>query len=271
MTPSTALVLGGGGLLGIGWMTGVLAALEESSALVAADADVVIGTSAGSATGAAVLQSGSASTLFESMTRKSRRNAELTPTGDLAAPMQAFASIAASTAPDPERAQRFVALSDALSTADPHARRDAVESRLSGTTWPIALRVTALRSDGRIVVFGSDSGVGLVDAVTASCAVPGIWPTVSIDGATYVDGGSLSPTNAHLAEDAERVVVLAPMVDDPATARPDIAAVLDRATVISPSPTTLSRSGDNPFDPDIRGLAAVLGYDDGLEALSLLR
>ena len=264
----SALVLGGGGLLGIGWMTGVLAALEESGSVVAADADVVVGTSAGSATAAAILQSGSATSYFDSMVRKSRRNRELAPTGDVIASMQAFAAIAASGMSDSERARRFIALSDALATAAPQARRDAVASRLSGSIWPEALQVTAIRADGVLEVFSPDSGVDLVDAVTASCAVPGIWPTVSIDGSTYFDGGSFSPTNAHLAAASEHVVVIAPVPDDPQTAPPPIAAVLARAKVVAPSARTLSLSGDNPFDPDIRGLAASLGYDDGVDAMS---
>lgn len=268
MTTSSALVLGGGGLLGIGWMTGVLAALEESGSVVAADADIVIGTSAGSATATAILQSGSANSYFDSMVRKSRRNVELAPTGDVTASMQAFAAIAASGMSDSERAQRFIALSNALATADPQARRQAVAARLSGSIWPEALRVTAIRADGTLEVFSPDSGVDLVDAVTASCAVPGIWPTVSIDGSIYVDGGSFSPTNAHLAVESERVVVIAPVPDDPETAPPHIAAVLARAQVVAPSARTLSLSGDNPFDPDIRGLAATLGYDDGVAATS---
>ncbi|BDH13086.1 hypothetical protein HOK021_42650 [Streptomyces hygroscopicus] len=47
----TALVLGGGGLTGIGWEIGVLAGLADAG-LDLADADVVIGTSAGSIVGA---------------------------------------------------------------------------------------------------------------------------------------------------------------------------------------------------------------------------
>jgi NTE family protein len=50
-----------------------------------------------------------------------------------------------------------------------------------------------------MVTFAKDSGVDLVDAVAASCAVPGVWPPVTIDGSRYIDGGVRSGTNADMA------------------------------------------------------------------------
>lgn len=103
---ATAIVLGGGGLVGIGWMTGVLAALEEAGALRLGDAAAVIGTSAGSAVGTAILQSGSAADQFDIMVRASRRNDELTPEGDVASALEAFFEVASSGAPRAERARQ---------------------------------------------------------------------------------------------------------------------------------------------------------------------
>ena len=53
---------------------------------------------------------------------------------------------------------------------------------------------------GEFTVFTADSGVDLVDAVAASCAVPGVWPPVTIGDRRFVDGGVRSPVNADLAE-----------------------------------------------------------------------
>ena len=67
--------------------------------------------------------------------------------------------------------------------------------------WPERdLQVTAVEAEsGRFVTFTRDSGVDLVEAVAASCAVPLVWPAVTIDGHHYVDGGMRSTANADLA------------------------------------------------------------------------
>ena len=49
-----ALVLGGGGITGIAWELGVIAGLAEAGVRLA-DADLVVGTSAGSVVGAQLL------------------------------------------------------------------------------------------------------------------------------------------------------------------------------------------------------------------------
>ena len=70
-------------------------------------------------------------------------------------------------------------------------------------------------SDGQRIVFGRDGAtrVPVADAVAASCAVPGFFEPVTIDGVRYVDGGAHSPTNADLVanEDLDLVVVSSPM------------------------------------------------------------
>ena len=50
-----------------------------------------------------------------------------------------------------------------------------------------------------------------MDAVTASTALPGLVPTVSINGARYIDGGVRSPENADLASGYANVMVLSPL------------------------------------------------------------
>jgi NTE family protein len=87
---------------------------------------------------------------------------------------------------------------------------------LTGDKWPDnKLWIVAAKvPDGRRVVFdGTTSPCDVALAVSASCAIPGIFAPVHIDGSTYVDGGVHSPTNADLvaAEDVETVVVISPM------------------------------------------------------------
>ena len=72
--------------------------------------------------------------------------------------------------------------------------------------------VTAVNAHtGELAAFDRDSGVDLVDAVTASTALPGLVPTHSINGTRYIDGGVRSADNADLASGYANVVVLSPL------------------------------------------------------------
>jgi NTE family protein len=61
------------------------------------------------------------------------------------------------------------------------------------------------------VTWDRDSGVELVLAVASSCAVPLVWPPMTINGRRYMDGGLRSPSNADVAVGYTRVIVVAPM------------------------------------------------------------
>ncbi|MFD5077263.1 patatin-like phospholipase family protein [Streptomyces sp. NPDC058371] len=264
---STAVVLGGGGLAGIGWTIGVLAALEEAGALRLASVDHVVGTSAGAAVAAAVLQSG-AGAEFDRTVRKGRRNAELAPAVALADVLPDVLAVHGTDESVAAKTEKLAALSRERSGTDPARRREVIAGRLRKDAWPDArFSVTAVRADGEATVFTADSGVGIVDAITASCAVPGLWPVVTIDGVDYVDGGTYSLTNAELAAHADRVLVLRPQPELPAYVTAERQQLLDRAVVLEPSERARAGFGADPFDPDVRGVAAVLGYEDGLAAV----
>src|SRR6202034_736851 len=83
MTERHALVLGGGGVAGIAWMTGLLAGLAEAGDDISG-ADVIIGTSAGAAV-AAQLGSGLAlDELYARQAEPERQAAEIAAEIDLA-------------------------------------------------------------------------------------------------------------------------------------------------------------------------------------------
>lgn len=94
-------------------------------------------------------------------------------------------------------------------------RRAVIEGRLPVRGWPSRdLRVTAVNAlTCDLRVFDRDSRIGLVNAVAASCAVPMIWPPVTIGGSRHVDGGVRSVNNLSLAAGYERVLLMAPMED----------------------------------------------------------
>jgi NTE family protein len=80
------------------------------------------------------------------------------------------------------------------------ARRAVFEAALATRDWPAQpLQVTAIdAASGEFTAFDAGSGVTLIDAVGASCAVPGVWPPVTIGGRRYIDGGVHSVTNLDL-------------------------------------------------------------------------
>ncbi|MEU8300522.1 patatin-like phospholipase family protein [Micromonospora sp. NPDC048909] len=258
-----ALVLGGGGVTGVAWEWGVLAGLAERGVQLA-DADLVVGTSAGSVVGAQLC---SGRPVQESYA------AQLAPPQGEVAARFGFAAVArlvwaGGRTRDAARSRaRIGAMALAARTPSEASRRAVIESRLPAREWPARrLLVTAVdASSGEFVVFEAGSGVSLVDAVGASCAVPGVWPPVSIGERRYVDGGMRSPVNADLAAGAQRVVVLAPtaaafgpmprLSAQVATLR----AAGAQVAVVAPDGAARSAIGRNMLDPARRAAAARSG------------
>ena len=207
-------MLAGGGLAGIAWETGILRGIADESpgtAKALLDADVLVGTSAGS-TVAAQLGSGlGLDALFDRQITES--STELNPNVGIDEITELF--LTAMLTPDTTKAEKLqkigaVALSTA--TVTEAVRRDVIAQRLPSHDWPDrVLRISAIdTATGELVVFDRNSGVGLVDAVAASCAVPGVWPPVTIGDRRYMDGGVGSSVNMALANDCDVAVVLVP-------------------------------------------------------------
>jgi NTE family protein len=80
---------------------------------------------------------------------------------------------------------------------------------LDGVAWPAGFRCTAINTaTGQLVVWDQESGVPLLHAVAASCVVPMLFPTVTIKGARYMDGGILNHLNAALAPPTDTLAVI---------------------------------------------------------------
>jgi NTE family protein len=125
------------------------------------------------------------------------------------------------------------------------------------------LVVTAVDAEtGEFTTFTRASGVELVAAVGASCAVPGVYPPVTIDGHRYMDGGMRSPANADLATGYERIVVIAPLprgVGPMTSVDAQVSGLVSRVAVVSPDQASLAAIGRNVLDPAAREPAARAG------------
>nr|WSW47002.1 patatin-like phospholipase family protein [Streptomyces sp. NBC_01001] len=266
----TALVLGGGGLTGIGWESGILYGLAQAGVDLTA-ADLVVGTSAGSVVGAQ-LTSG----LLTPQELYERQLGD--PAGEavarLGAGLVARYAVAMVRSRDPESYRRRVgALALAADTGGEVERRKVLEARLVSHEWPERrLVVTAVDAlTGELAAFDRESGAGLVDAVSASCAVPGVWPPVTVGGRRFIDGGIRSATNADLASGCARVVILAPLalgsglVPSPAAQAARLRAAGAQVLLITPSAQARKAFGRNVLDPARRDPAARAGLAQAAE------
>jgi pimeloyl-ACP methyl ester carboxylesterase/predicted acylesterase/phospholipase RssA len=227
------LVLGAGGATGHAFHIGALTALQEATGWDPRTADVIVGTSAGAVI-AALLRGGmsprdlAARALGETLSEEGERIAGILGR------------------PEPAPAGEPLAWSDLLAAADPAYLKRAVwrpwETRIGALVaaaipagristdhlvggigrlfadwWPDrSLWINAVRlGDGQRVTFGRDGApaASVAAAVAASCAIPGYYRPVEIDGVRYVDGGAHSPTNADLlaGEGLDLVLVSSPM------------------------------------------------------------
>jgi NTE family protein len=260
-----ALVLGGGGITGIAWEIGVLAGLAEAGVDLTG-ADLVVGTSAGSVVGAQLTSGADLEALFARQLEP--------PTGEQAARMTRSAllryGLAAlrSRRDDVGFRRRIGALALAAEraglTATEQERLDVIGSRLVSREWPDRdLRITAVDAQsGEFRVLDRTSGVPLLQAVAASCAVPGVYPPVTIDGRRYVDGGMRSAANADLAEGHDRVVVLAPIprgMGPLASVDAQVTGMVARVAVVSPDDASRRAIGRNVLDPAARAGSARAG------------
>jgi NTE family protein len=233
-SPAIGLVLGAGGVVGQAYQAGVLAALEREVGWDARRASVIVGTSAGSVTGAALRMGVPATDLAASLygVPTSRRGGDILrrilpdDAGPLPAPTVKdmlrpwnlpSPALIARTARRPLAFRPDVAAATLVprGQVDISARAKGLDE-LIGSRWPDGLRICAVRrSDGARVVFGRPGSPDsrLADAVLASCAIPAYFRPVAIGGIEYLDGGVYSVTNADVlrSESLELVVIVSSM------------------------------------------------------------
>lgn len=258
-----ALVLGAGGVTGIAWEVGVLAGLAAAG-MDLRSADVVVGTSAGSVVGAQTRSEVSWPELYAAQADH--------PGSEISARIGVAVMLRLGWAwvryRDEQQARaRIGRMALAARTAPEATRREVIAARLPLLDWPgQRLLITAVdAASGEFQVFDSTSGVALADAVAASCAVPLVWPPVTIGARRFIDGGMRSPANVDLAADCARIVVIAPLTQGArrsASVARQVAALSGQARVLTVVPDQAARAamGRNPLDPRRRAPAARAGW-----------
>lgn len=205
-SPTRALVLGGGGAVGVGWQTGLLVGFREAGVDLAG-ADSILGTSAGALVGA-LLSSGHE--VADALSSLAALGQSIDPDG-LAAGDEAFLEVMrqARLEADPREALKTVGRAAKQVNTLAEDVYIGLFDTLEDTHWPASFRCTAIDVDtGELKVWDKGAGVPLPHAVAATCAIPVLFPAVTIQGRRYMDGGILSHLNAAAVAPTDVLVVL---------------------------------------------------------------
>jgi NTE family protein len=227
------LVLGGGGLIGLGFQAGALKALSERGVDVTG-VDLLMGTSAGSII-ASYLASGWEQESFFEYAHGRGHGAIVDPDQQRGEVQRLFLPVWTTAS---ERVRRVIGSGFAMASsrglwrirppaaflrkAFPAGLYSMSETRLRlredlSEAWPDrALFICAAELySGKRAAFGAPGApaAALPDAVMASISVPGVFPAVRIGGLHYVDGGVVSATSLDLAAGAgcDAILCIAPL------------------------------------------------------------
>jgi NTE family protein len=276
-----ALVLHGGGSAGNAWEIGVIAGLLDAG-LDVTEADLIIGTSAGSTAAAQITAAGPTELLANIIQQRggpARPDGGRAPIGPVGDHMERTSRIIAEAddAADMRRRMGAAALElDRSSDGSGQARwRATVAARLPSPQWPDrTMFITAVDAHtGEPVVFDRHSGVDLVDAVAASTSNGFGVPPYRIGNNRYIDGGYRRNENADLAAGYGRVLVLSPFGGrsrHPAEWGMHLGAQVEElraggsnVEAIFPDGASIAAFGTNMMDPSTRPPAARAGFDQG--------
>lgn len=276
-----ALVLGGGGPVGIAWEAGLVAGLEAEGVYLG-QADRVLGTSAGSFVGAQVASGRPAMALYEAQIALGEKDAaeraagkpasaERMPKPDLMPLVALFMKPLAEGETPEDRRREMGALALRSETITEQAFIEGFGRTLADLAWPDSFGCTAVDAlTGAFRVWGKADGVSLAAAVASSCSVPGIFPPITIEGRRYVDGGVRSATCIDLVKGARRVVAIAVVGRlgremQMAKIEPELEALKPEgeALLITPDEASLDVFGMNMMEAKDRAGIARAGFAQG--------
>jgi NTE family protein len=285
MSGRVGLVLGGGGIVGVAWEIGVLAGLADVLGWDPAGAPTIVGTSAGSIIGTNLRHG---RTLDELVAEQRQGGVRLAGAGSPADPdaaMDVFRRWAGADVMDEATARQVGELAGRAVDTDEAVMVEAFRGALPSEAWPEGdLRVVGVAvGSGRRAVWTAASGVELVRAVAASCAVPGLFPPITVDDDRYLDGGLWSGSNADVLVDdgLEQAMFVGPMgAGTTGLARFSARAVERERVALASAGTTLevlepgerfAAASMQLMDPARREEALEIGLAEGAEAAARLR
>jgi NTE family protein len=281
-----ALVLAGGGATGNAWEIGLIAGLSDAGVDLT-EADLIIGTSAGSTVAAQITSGRRPADLYAAILAEVPRPHADGPGPDRGrGPTQSGPrylewsnAIIASARDASDMRRRIGAAALEMDTSDGSAQarwREIVAARLPSHQWPRrSVLLTAVDADtGQPVAFDRDSGVDLVDAVAASTSHGfGPVPPYRIGRNRYLNGGYRRSENADLAAGCGKVLVLSPFGGrsrmpkqwrmDLASQVEDLSAGGSRVETVFPDSGAGEVFDAHALDPSGRPQAARGGYDQG--------
>ena len=275
------LVLGGGGVVGIAWEIGVLDALAQDGALDATAARTLVGTSAGSVVGTQL----AAGQRLDDLVAAQLNPPKVAVGGGAAAPdmnavMQIFGGMMTASEMTTELAKTTGRLALEAPTGSEDAWVGSFDAFMGVSDWPEAdLRVVAMScTKGERRVWSSADGVPIQRAVASSCAVPGLFPPVTIDGDRYTDGGAWSPSNADIlvGEGLDAVLFIGPIggfLTGPPQVEAELAAAAAkgaRTGSLLPGPS-FEELRMKLMDPAFRAQGLEVGREDGKAAAARVR
>jgi NTE family protein len=281
-----ALVLGGGGPLGVAWESGLIAGFAQGGVDLGL-ADYILGTSAGAIVGARLASGVEAASLADAPLDPAA--VVRPPSGGSPEAMMRMGQMmreGLGGARNPAEVRRELgALALGAEAASEAAFLEIMGRELGRVPhqgWPTrAFACTAVDAeDGGFQIWQADSGVDLLPAVASSACVPGLVTPITLQGRRYMDGGMRSPTNADLAVGYELVVVIA--VQTPAAAEGPFAKLINQeveslqsggATVVTITLDEGSAAvfGANPMDADRKPEVARAAVAQGLSQASVLK
>jgi NTE family protein len=281
------LMCGGGGLVGIAWEIGALAGLRRGGGFDPSSATVIVGTSAGSVVGAQAALGKDFDEVFEAQRTPVDAN---TPgvrqprdfTSAFAEIMPLFQTEGGLTQEISARIGKIAMTTEGLPAQEAFIR--GFERQLGTDEWPDAdLRVTAVDCEtGKRLAWTKSDDVPLSRAVASSCAIPAYFPTITIHGRQYMDGGISGESTVPLLLDAgiDALLFVGPAVrmqqgarnafDRLAAEREKVAAAGVAWHEVVPGEAFGQQVGMNLMDPTKRALGAELGLQDGIAAAERL-
>lgn len=270
---TTSIVLGGGGVTGIAWLIGIFAGLQRNGFSVPRSCEF-IGTSAGSVMCAQLAHGLSSETLLEQQLQEGGTGETFRPYSQRDADAKNRVLVEKVNGDLVAARKRIGAFALRSETPSLDERRAIIRTRLDNQQWPDApLRLTAVDVESaERVVLDKSTGLSLLDAVMASCAVPGVWPSVPFANMKLMDGGLYSMTNADLALGSDHVLILAPLgYSDCNPVSGHLRSEVERLRqagasvhLIVPDEESTLAIGDNVLDPAGRGRSAEAGLRQGL-------